>query len=90
MAGVRERYISLKEIIQPLNNELIYEKVAEGLQERYGDSGYAARQALSALMMLGNDFPQFRRIWSADDTVQGSKKKKFFRAAVSVIANILL
>jgi hypothetical protein len=60
--------------------------VAEGLQ-----GGYAARQALSALMTLGNDFEQFRRICLADeDTVQVSKKKKFFRAAVSVIDNILL
>ncbi len=63
--------------------------MAEGLQERYGGSGYAARQALGALMTLGNDFQQFRRIWLVDDTVQVSKKK-FFRAAVSVIANILL
>jgi len=31
MAGVRERYISFKEIIQPRNNKLIYEQVAEGL-----------------------------------------------------------
>ncbi len=52
--------------------------MAEGLQERYGDSIYAARQALSALMTLGNDFQQFRRIWLADeDTVQVSKEKKF-------------
>jgi hypothetical protein len=90
MAGVRERYISFKEKIQPWNNEIIYTQVAEGLQERYGGSGYAARQALSALMTLGNDLQQFRRIWSADDTVQVSKKKKFLRAAVSMIANILL
>jgi hypothetical protein len=31
MAGVRERYISFKEIIQLRNNKLIYEQVAEGL-----------------------------------------------------------
>ncbi len=69
----------------------IYEQVAEGLQVRYGGRGYAARQALGALITLGNDFQQFSRNWLADeDTVQGSKKKKFFRAAVSVIANILL
>jgi hypothetical protein len=68
---MRECYISIKEIIRPCNNELIYEQVAEGLQERYGGSGYAARQALSALITLGNDFLQFRRIWLADeDTVR--------------------
>jgi hypothetical protein len=72
MARVRDRYISLKEIIRPFNKELIYEQVAECLQERYGGSGYAARQALSALITLGNDFQQFRRIWLADDTVQVS------------------
>ncbi len=39
MAGVRERYISHKEIIRPLNKEFIYEQVAEGLQDRYRGIG---------------------------------------------------
>jgi hypothetical protein len=57
MAGVREHYISFKEIIQPWNNELIYEQVAEGLHERYGGSDYNARQAHKSSDDAGERIP---------------------------------
>lgn len=90
MAGVRERYISFKEIIQPLNDENIYDQVADGLNERYGGSGYAAKQALSALMTLANDFQQFRRIWSDGEPVRVSKTTKVIRKVVSALAHVFL
>ncbi|UTQ50507.1 MAG: 207 kDa replicase polyprotein (domains: methyltransferase - helicase - RNA-dependent RNA polymerase) [Plant associated tobamo-like virus 1] len=63
---LRQRYVSFKELIDPLADEELHEAIAAGMNERYGPS-YATLAALNALRIAASDFRVFTTLYQKVD-----------------------
>jgi hypothetical protein len=66
-SSLRERFESFRELVKPLKNYDLYERLLKGMEERYGFSA-AAEAAVSALYYACSDYRIFKGLYHKPNT----------------------